>query len=138
MDALLMQREKPLAFFSQALKVSGINDVHLWEGVVHSSYNSDEVATLLSGSKIVVKSDHQSLKYLLNQKVGTPIQQKWITKQLGYDFIVKNRVTDTFSMRGTEEECSMSLITFPTMDWVKELKVVYKENELLQNITTQD
>ena len=37
----------------------------------------------------MVKNDQQSLKFLLEKKVGTPFQQKWITKLIGYDFTVE-------------------------------------------------
>jgi hypothetical protein len=44
-----------------------------------------------------------ALKHLLEQKVGTPFQQKWITKLLGFDFSVEyysgkgNKVADALS-----------------------------------------
>ena len=53
----------------------------------------------------VVKTDHQSLKYLLDQRVGTPAHQRWITKLRKYAFIVEykkskeNLVTDTLSRK---------------------------------------
>ena len=33
--------------------------------------------------------DHQSLEYILQQRVSTPLQQKWLTKLMGYDFEIK-------------------------------------------------
>lgn len=45
--------------------------------------------TLLLGQPFVVKTNQQSLKYLMDQKIGTPVQQKWITKLLGYNFDVQ-------------------------------------------------
>lgn len=37
----------------------------------------------LLGQTFVIKTNQQSLKYLIDQNVGIPIQQKWITKLLG-------------------------------------------------------
>ena len=57
----------------------------------------------------VIKTEHHSLKYLLEQRVGTPAQQKWISKLLGYAFIVeykqgkKNVVFDALSRRQCDD-----------------------------------
>jgi hypothetical protein len=87
----------------------------------------------------VVRTDQQSLKFLLEQKVGTPFQQKWITKLLGYDFVVEykkwveNRVADALSRKeGWEEDGSLFLLSIPTAEWVEELKQQYQSDEELQ------
>ncbi|KAL3529676.1 hypothetical protein ACH5RR_008998 [Cinchona calisaya] len=36
------------------------------------------------GNHFIIKTDH--LKHMLEQKISTPCQQKWIAKLLGYDF----------------------------------------------------
>nr|GEV36650.1 hypothetical protein [Tanacetum cinerariifolium] len=53
------------------------------------------------------KTDHFSLKYLLNQKLTTPFQFKWLPKILGYDYKIvykkgsKNVVADALSRMDT-------------------------------------
>ena len=55
----------------------------------------------------MVRTDHQSLKFLLEQRIATPSQQKWLAKLLGYAFVVEykkgsyNRVADTLSRNPT-------------------------------------
>ena len=57
----------------------------------------------LFGKPFVIKTDHQSLKYLLEQRISTLMQQRWITKLLGYSFIIdykkgkENVVADALS-----------------------------------------
>lgn len=34
----------------------------------------------------VIKTDQQSLKHLLDQKMTTPLQQTWLAKLMGYDY----------------------------------------------------
>nr|XP_034898556.1 uncharacterized protein LOC118036834 [Populus alba] len=59
----------------------------------------------LLGSCFIVRTNHHSLKYLLEQRVGTPSQQRWLSKLLGYDFTVEYRkgslnvVADALSRR---------------------------------------
>lgn len=42
----------------------------------------------LLGHPFKDKNDHQILKFLLEQKIGIPMQQIWVSKLMGYDFIV--------------------------------------------------
>jgi len=64
--------------------------------------------------------------------VGTPFQEKWITKLLGYSFKVEykrgvdNKVTDTLSRRdGWDEEVSISVLSIPMATWVEKVKEQY-------------
>uniref|UniRef100_A0A2N9HKA3 RNA-directed DNA polymerase n=1 Tax=Fagus sylvatica TaxID=28930 RepID=A0A2N9HKA3_FAGSY len=77
-----------------------------------STYEKELMALVLSvkkwrpylfGQNFVIKTDQQSLKHLLEQRIGTPMQQKWISKLLGYHFVVEfkrgkeNLVADALS-----------------------------------------
>lgn len=65
-------------------------------------------------------------------------QQRWITKLLGYDFTIEykkgaeNKVADALSRQFEElpegAHLSVSLITFPTPNWVEDLKSNYMSN----------
>jgi hypothetical protein len=130
--AVLMQSNRPIAFLSKALKGRAL---HM------STYEKELFALVtavqkwrpyLLGRPIVVKTDQQSLKYLLEQKVSTPFQQKWLTKLLGFDFRVEykkgvdNKVADALSRReGWENEATLSSISLPVVDWVEHLKFQY-------------
>jgi hypothetical protein len=87
--AVLMHEGKPIAYLSKALKGMAL---------LMSTYEKELFALVtaiqkwrpyLLGQSFVVKTNQQSLKFLLEQKVGTHFQQKWITKLLGYDFTVE-------------------------------------------------
>ena len=47
-----------------------------------------------------IKTDQQSLKHLLDHKIGTPFQQKWMSKLAGMDYVIEyksgteNKVAD--------------------------------------------
>jgi len=130
--AVLMQDRKPIAYLSKALKGKALH-MSTYENELFSLVTTiQKWRPYLLGQFFIVKTDQQSLKFLLEQKVGTPFQQKWLTKLLGYDFIVEykkgvdNRVADALSKRedwGTE--VALSLLSIPHADWVEELKAQY-------------
>jgi hypothetical protein len=139
-----MQDHRPIAFLSQSLKGKA---VHM------STYEKELFALVtavqkwrpyLLGQSFVVRTDQQSLKFLLEQKVGTPFQQRWLTKLLGYDFVVEykkgveNRVADALSRRDAPiAELSLSLLSMPTLSWVEDLKVEYSRDPKLGLLLAQ-
>jgi hypothetical protein len=99
----------------------------------------------LLGYPFIVRTDHQALKFLLEQQVGTVAQQRWLSKLLGYNFVKEfksgrdNKVGDALSRQGddggsAQEEFSVSLISFPTPDWIGDLKSSYTGDEKAQAV----
>jgi hypothetical protein len=84
----------------------------------------------LVGSKFMVKTDHNSLKYFLEQKDLSDHQQKWVTKVHEFDFDIeyvkgkKNIVADALSRRPVA--CSLMEIS---ADWKSHLLVEYYKNK---------
>lgn len=83
--AVLTQNQKPLAFFSKMLFA---------RAEVKSTYEHEVMAIILAiqiwrsyllGRRFIVRTDQQSLKYIIEQKVIQPKYQHWIAKLLGYD-----------------------------------------------------
>ncbi|KAK8938189.1 hypothetical protein KSP40_PGU009489 [Platanthera guangdongensis] len=68
-----------------------------------------------------IRTDHQSLKHFLEQRVSSPLQQKWVTKLLGYDYEIvyrqgkDNRVADATVMMHEFGilSCTVDLLEFP-------------------------
>jgi hypothetical protein len=83
----------------------------------------------LLGKCFQIKTDHQSLKYFLEQCLSSPEQQKWVTKLFGYDYEIiykkgkDNVVVDALS-RKYEDEGSLFSLSFIVPDW---LQVVRQE-----------
>ncbi|PHT67810.1 hypothetical protein T459_27297 [Capsicum annuum] len=105
MEAVLMQEGKPLAYFSKAL---GPRNLCL------STYEKEYMVVLavvdrwkhyFQGGHFIIRTDHQSLKYLVEQRVTILLQQKGLTRLMGLDFEVQykrgtdNRVADALSRR---------------------------------------
>jgi hypothetical protein len=81
------------------------------------------------GKRFQIKTDHQSLKYILEQRLSSPEKQKWVTKLFGYDYEIiykkgkDNVVADALS-RKYEDEGSLFSLSFNVPDW---LQVVLQE-----------
>lgn len=43
-------------------------------------------SSYLIGRQFLIKTDHNSLTFLLDQQTATPAQHKWLVKMMGYDF----------------------------------------------------
>ena len=109
----------------------------------------------LLGSHFVIKIDHESLKYLLEQKISTPLQQKWLTKLLGMDYEIQfkrgkeNVVADTLSRRISEGDplvkrkenvAAISALLAVKPAWISEVSDSYtgdnKATSLLMDLAT--
>ncbi|GKG25468.1 putative mitochondrial protein [Tanacetum coccineum] len=84
--AVLVQDGHPIAYTSKALSP---------KHQALSTYEKEFLAVLLALEKwrgylldkhFKIKTDHFSLKYLLDQRLTTPFQTKWLPKLLGFDY----------------------------------------------------
>ena len=72
----------------------------------------------LLGKRFQIKTDHQSLKYFLEQHISSQEQQKWVTKIFGYDYEIiykkgkDNVMADALSQKYEDEG---SLFLFPSL-----------------------
>ncbi|GJY80476.1 putative reverse transcriptase domain-containing protein [Tanacetum coccineum] len=107
--AVLMQREKVIAYASRQLKV------HKENYTTHNLELGSVVFALrlwrhyLYGMKCVVFTDHKSLRYILNQKELNLRQQRWIELLSDYDCKIRyhpgkaNVVADALSRKGRDQ-----------------------------------
>jgi hypothetical protein len=90
----------------------------------------------LIGRHFKVKTDHDSLKYFLEQQLSSEEQQKWVTKMLAYDFEIiykkgkHNIVADALSRKEEETKGSLCAISIPQFDWVEEARIEWKQDHL--------
>lgn len=154
LGVFLMQHNRQIAFHSQALKGKHL---HLF------AYETELLALAtavrkwrpyLVGKPFMVTTDHQSLKFLLEQHIATPAQQKWLAKLLGYLFVVEykkgvdNKVFDALSRQfeagsdtsfdrlcgnGASVGC-LCLLSIPDPTWLLVFKDSYSFDAEIQHI----
>jgi hypothetical protein len=144
LGAVLMQEGRPIAFFSQALKGRALLLLTYEKELLSLVSAVQKWRPYLLGQPFTVKTDQQSLKFLLEQKIATISQQRWISKLIGYDFIIEykkgqeNCVADALSRKfeagPATVALSLSLISFPTPTWVDDLKASYEQDPETQCI----
>ncbi|GJW51736.1 retrotransposon-related protein [Tanacetum coccineum] len=116
--AVLLQDGHPIAYMSKALSP---------KHQALSTYEKEFLAVLLALEKwrgylldkhFKIKTDHFSLKYLLDQRLTTPFQTKWLPKLLGFDYEIsykkgsENVAADALSrVNSSAELCSLVLST---------------------------
>jgi hypothetical protein len=120
---VLIQDGHPIAFFSWAVAPRH-RDLAAYEheliGLVQAVRHW---WPYLWGHRFLVKTNHYSLKYLLDQRLATIPQHHWVGKLLGFDFSIKykpgmmNVVADALSWRDTEEGELLPLST-PHFDFI--------------------
>lgn len=142
--AILSQEGKPIAYLSKAIKGKTLG---------LSTYEKEFLAILMATQKwrhyllpkrFVIKTDHESLKHLLEQKVVTPMQQKRMWKLMWFKYTItyrkgkKNIAADALSRREVESGASLA-ITVIVLAWISELEGSYKGDvsceQLIRKVT---
>ncbi|GJU76122.1 putative reverse transcriptase domain-containing protein [Tanacetum coccineum] len=124
--AVLMQREKVIAYASRQLKV------HEENYTTHDLELGAVVFALrlwrhyLYGTKCVVFTDHKSLRYILNQKELNLRQRRWIELLSDYDCEIRyhpgkvNVVADALSRKGRDKPLRVRALMMTVHNGYKE------------------
>ncbi|KAL3509375.1 hypothetical protein ACH5RR_028776 [Cinchona calisaya] len=110
-EVVLMQLGRPLAFLSQALGPRN-KELSIYEKELLSLITAvRKWRHYLLGNHLIIRTEHQSLKYLIEQRISIPFQQRWLTKLLGLDYEIQykkgkeNVVVDALSRRMEDMSC---------------------------------
>ncbi|KAM3243961.1 hypothetical protein ACQJBY_055715 [Aegilops geniculata] len=125
--AVLLQDQHPVAFFSRSAAPHHRSLAAYERELIGLVLAIRHWRPYLWGRQFVVKTDHYSLKFLLDQRLATIPQHHWVGKLLGFDFTVEykaghtNTVADALSRRDTEETSVMA-ISGPRFDFIDRLR----------------
>lgn len=137
--AVLSQQGHPLAYVSRAL---GPRNRAL------SVYEKEYLAILLAVEqwrsylqlgKFLIKTDHQSLTHLTDQRLHTEWQQKMLTKMMGLQFKVvykkgiNNGAADALSRKPPHSSQAMAVSTIQPA-WLSDVQASYSCDDLAQTL----
>ena len=135
LGAVLMQNEQPVAYFSQVLGTRARQK---------STYEKELMAIVLAvkrwrpyllGRPFTVRSDQQSLRFLLEQRVVEPEYQNWMSKLMGYNFSIvykqgsANKAADALSLKN--ENIELSNLSVPWWVQWESIKGELEKDEFL-------
>ncbi|XP_026439743.1 uncharacterized protein LOC113338565 [Papaver somniferum] len=138
--ALLLQENMPITFFSKPLGPKAL---------ALSTYEKEFLAIVMAVQKwkhylghnqFVINTDHQSLKYLMEQKLSSAFLQKWLVKLMGFDYVIRykkskdNQVVDELSRLPHASCFSLSLYQ---PQWSSDIISSYDSDTVAQNLITQ-
>lgn len=111
MGALLQQNGHPIAYISNAFgpKNQGLS-VYERE-LLAITFAVQKWRHYLEQGPFYIKTDRESIKYLLEQRLHTNLQLKGVSKLLGLDYrilyikVVENKIVDALSRRHVNTAC---------------------------------
>ena len=129
-----MQQGRPLAYFSKSLGP---------KADMQSVYEKEAIAILeaikkwrhyLVGNKLIIKTDHESLKHTVTQRLTEGIQHKLLLKLLEFDYTIEykrgkeNLVADALSRKDVPDSEQCMEITTVTPEWLQDVKASYEQD----------
>jgi hypothetical protein len=138
--AELHQGEGPVAFFSRQIAPRHAKLAAYERELIGLVQAVRHWRPYLWGHEFTVRTDHFSLKYLLDQRLSTIPQHQWASKLLGFDFKVEykssatNIVADALSRRDTAEAGELMALSLPTFALFDELRAELAEDPELRSM----
>lgn len=139
--AVLMQKGRPIAFFSKTLGPKAL---------AASTYEKEAMAILealkkwkhyFASTALIIRTDQQSLKYIHDQRLLEGIQHKLLIKLLGFNYTVEykqgrtNKVADALS-RATHSNSVMA-ISSVVPQWMAQVIKSYEQDIKCSDLITK-
>lgn len=125
LGAVLMQHDRPIAFYSKLLGPKAQQKSIYEKELMAICFAMQKWRCYLLGRHFVVRTDQQSLRYILQQREIGNEYQRWLSKLMSYSFEVHykpgkaNLVADALSRKTVQNVELGSLLSSPVVDWTE-------------------
>jgi hypothetical protein len=125
---VLIQEAHPIAFFSRPVAPRHRSLAAYEQELIGLVHAVRHWRPYLWVQRFIVRTDHYSLKFLLDQRLATIPQHHWVGKLLSFDFGVEyksrsqNTVADALSRRETPEERVVLAVSASRFDYITRLR----------------
>jgi hypothetical protein len=91
------------------------------------------------GSKLVIKTDQQSLKFITDQRITEGIQHKLMLKLLEFDFSIEYKKGKENVVAGalSRKFCQLFAISSATPVWIQDITASYHTDEQVKSVLEQ-
>jgi hypothetical protein len=140
--AVLHQGSGPLAFFSRPFVARHVKLAAYERELIGLVQAVRHWRPYLWGRRFIVRTDHYSLKFLLDQRLSTVPQHQWVSKLLGFDFAVEyrpgrlNLVADALSRRDEDMVAALTL-SGPSFALYDDIRAATREDSVARDLLQQ-
>ncbi|KAJ7960249.1 Ty3/gypsy retrotransposon protein [Quillaja saponaria] len=137
--AVLMQTNRPIAFISKALSQKHQSMSTYEKEMLAIVFAVRKWSSYLIGRHFQIRTDHQSLIFLSDQRLTTPAQQEFLAKMMGFDYEIcykkgsRNVVANALSRRDEPQLCVVYTTTVQS-ELLQKIKQSWEQDEKLQKI----
>lgn len=138
--AVLHEGSGPIAFFSRPIAPRHAKLAAYERELIGLVQAVKHWRPYLWGREFLVRTDHHSLKFLLDQRLSTTPQHHWATKLLGYDFPVEykpgaaNIVANVLSRREEGQSAELTALSAPSFSFFHDLRQQLTEDAGLTDV----
>lgn len=137
--AVLHQGAGPLAFFSRPFAARHMKIAAYERELIGLVQAVRHWRPYLWGRRFTVRTDHYSLKFMLDQRLSTVPQHQWISILFGFDFCVEYRpgrmniVADALSRR-EQQNCALTAISEPNFQLFDDIRQELQPDDSLRQL----
>jgi hypothetical protein len=125
--AVLHQGAGPIAFYSKPIPPRHAKLAAYERELIGLVQAVRHWRPYLWGRRFIIRTDHRSLRFILDQRLTTIPQHQWASKQLRYDFVVEYRhgalnvVADALSRRD-EGQAELLALSGPQFSLIADIR----------------